>query len=205
MMGIMISGFYAIIALVISQFVLSGVFALAGNKEYLKEFPLQLKSSIMMGVKEASSLVLLLSLMGVIVAVLNVSGRLTLKMTTALTELAGNNLPYLIALVSMVCFLFGMGVPTVAAYLMVAIMAAPALLEFGIEPVVSHFFVFYLAILSGLTPPVALNIAVASKVAQSPFWETGPPLPETRCSFVYPARSISRETGTSLRRYQFII
>jgi TRAP-type uncharacterized transport system fused permease subunit len=68
--------------------------------------------------------------------------------------------------------IFGMGVPTVAAYLMVAITAAPALLEFGIAPLASHFFVFYLAILSGITPPVALNAAVACRISGASFWET---------------------------------
>jgi TRAP-type uncharacterized transport system fused permease subunit len=129
--------------------------------------------------------------MGVIVAVLNVSG-FTLKITTYLTEAAGSNFILLILLVSLVCIVFGMGVPTVAAYLMVAIMAAPAFVEFGIKPLVSHFFVFYLAILSGLTPPVALNPAVACRISGASFWQTawhsmkiGSPLVILPVTFLY--------------------
>ncbi|KIX10958.1 TRAP transporter permease [Dethiosulfatarculus sandiegensis] len=171
MMGIMISGLAATIALLAGQAVLGGIFWLKKKPEMLKAYPRQLFKGLIMGVKGSVSLILLLSLMGVIVAVLNVSG-LTLKITTTLTETAGSNFGVLILFVTLVCMLFGMGVPTVAAYLMVAIMAAPALEEFGIQPLVSHFFVFYIAILSGLTPPVALNAAVACKISKAPFWST---------------------------------
>ena len=171
MMGIMVSGLAAILALMAGQALLGLYFRLRKDASLLRNYPRQLFEGLIAGVKGSVSLVLLLSLMGVIVAVLNVSG-LTLKITTTLTETAGSNFAALIVLVTMVCVLFGMGVPTVAAYLMVAIMAAPALEEFGIKPLVSHFFVFYIAILSGLTPPVALNAAVACKISKAPFWAT---------------------------------
>lgn len=68
---------------------------------------------------------------------------------------------------------FGLGLPTSAAYILVAILGAPALVELGIPLLASHLFVFYLAIMSALTPPVATAALVASSIAQSGFFATG--------------------------------
>jgi TRAP-type uncharacterized transport system fused permease subunit len=68
--------------------------------------------------------------------------------------------------------LFGMGLPTPAAYVVVAILTAPALVEFGIDPLVAHMFVFYFALLSSITPPIALASAVAAGIAGTNFWAT---------------------------------
>jgi TRAP-type uncharacterized transport system fused permease subunit len=49
-----------------------------------------------------------------------------------------------------------MGLPSIPTYIITSSMAAPALVQFGVEPFVSHMFVFYFGILANLTPPVAL-------------------------------------------------
>jgi TRAP-type uncharacterized transport system fused permease subunit len=68
--------------------------------------------------------------------------------------------------------ILGMGLPPLAAYLMVAIMAAPVFLHWNIPLLQSHFFVFYFSVFSVLTPPVALAGMVASKIAGSPYVKT---------------------------------
>jgi TRAP-type uncharacterized transport system fused permease subunit len=65
-----------------------------------------------------------------------------------------------------------MGLPTPAAYVVVAILTAPALVEFGINPLVAHMFVFNFALLSSITPPVALASAVGAGIAGTKFWDT---------------------------------
>ena len=67
---------------------------------------------------------------------------------------------------------FGLGLPTSAAYILVAILGAPALVELGIPLLGAHLFVFYLAIMSALTPPVATAALVASSIAQAGFFKT---------------------------------
>jgi len=68
---------------------------------------------------------------------------------------------------------FGLGLPTSAAYILVAILGAPALVELGIPLLAAHLFVFYMAIMSALTPPVATAVLVASSIARADFFATG--------------------------------
>jgi TRAP-type uncharacterized transport system fused permease subunit len=66
-----------------------------------------------------------------------------------------------------------MGLPTTPNYIVVSIMAAPALLKFGVAPLVSHLFVFYFGILADLTPPVAVAAYAASGISQGDPFKTG--------------------------------
>jgi TRAP-type uncharacterized transport system fused permease subunit len=65
-----------------------------------------------------------------------------------------------------------MAVSTTAAYILVVILGAPALKALGVELIVAHFMVFYLAILAAITPPVAGAVLVACGLAQSPYMKT---------------------------------
>jgi TRAP-type uncharacterized transport system fused permease subunit len=64
-----------------------------------------------------------------------------------------------------VCIILGMGMPTPAAYILCASVAAPALVKAGAQVIPAHFFVLYFAILSTITPPVALAAYAASGLA----------------------------------------
>jgi len=68
------------------------------------------------------------------------------------------------------CLFLGLGMPTVAAYTMVAIVAVPGLVDMGIDKFAAHFFAYYFAILAAVTPPVATAAIVGSKIAKSDFW-----------------------------------
>jgi TRAP-type uncharacterized transport system fused permease subunit len=65
-----------------------------------------------------------------------------------------------------------MAIPTTAKYIMVAMMVAPALVLMDIPGIAAHLFIFYFAILSDLTPPVALTAMAAAGVARSDFYKT---------------------------------
>src|SRR5690606_18242337 len=67
----------------------------------------------------------------------------------------------------LVCMVLGMGMPTTAAYVLVAAVLAPALTKIGVEPIVAHMFVFYFATLSVITPPVCVAVFVAAGIAQT--------------------------------------
>jgi len=71
-----------------------------------------------------------------------------------------------------ICIIFGMAVSTVAAYIMVVTLAAPALLKMGVEPIVTHFCVFYWAMLSAITPPVAGVVVITASIAKANFLKT---------------------------------
>ena len=71
-----------------------------------------------------------------------------------------------------VSLLLGMGLPTPVAYLVVALSLVPFLMETGVEAIVAHFFVFYFAVFSTLTPPVAISALAAAKLSGGSFLGT---------------------------------
>ncbi|MGP1396458.1 MAG: TRAP transporter permease [Inquilinaceae bacterium] len=66
-----------------------------------------------------------------------------------------------------IAIMLGMGMPTTAAYAVAAAVVAPGLIQLGIQPLVAHFFVFYFAVISAITPPVALAAYAASAISGS--------------------------------------
>jgi TRAP transporter 4TM/12TM fusion protein len=71
------------------------------------------------------------------------------------------------------CFILGMGIPTTAQYIVASMIAAPALMQWGIHPLVSHMFVLYFAVLADVTPPVALAAYAASGISGADPFRTG--------------------------------
>ncbi|MCX5908852.1 MAG: TRAP transporter large permease subunit, partial [Deltaproteobacteria bacterium] len=82
-------------------------------------------------------------------------------------------LVFLLAYTAMASLILGMGLPTTPNYIVVSIIAAPALLKFGVLPLLSHMFVFYFGILADLTPPVAVAAYAASGISQGDPFKTG--------------------------------
>ena len=79
------------------------------------------------------------------------------------------DLPFLALLLVMVISIFlGMGLPTTGAYILAASLGAPILVKMGVIPLAAHMFVFYYAVISNITPPVALAAFAASSIADAP-------------------------------------
>jgi TRAP-type uncharacterized transport system fused permease subunit len=72
-----------------------------------------------------------------------------------------------------VCILLGCGIPTTANYIIMVTVAAPTLVQLGVQPLVAHFFVFYYGVLADITPPVALAAYAAAGMAGSDPFKTG--------------------------------
>jgi len=89
--------------------------------------------------------------------------------------MAMQSLTLLAALVmtAAVCILMGAGIPTTANYIIMVTVAAPTLVQLGVEPLVAHFFVFYYGVLADITPPVALAAYAAAGMAGSDPFKTG--------------------------------
>ena len=88
---------------------------------------------------------------------------------------SAQSLTLLCALVmtAIVCVLMGCGIPTTATYIIMVAVAAPTLVQLGVEPLVAHFFVFYYGVLADITPPVALAAYAAAGMAGSDPFKTG--------------------------------
>ncbi len=78
-----------------------------------------------------------------------------------------------LAMTGVVCILLGAGIPTTANYIIMVTVAAPTLVQLGVQPLVAHFFVFYYGVLADITPPVALAAYAAAGMAGSDPFKTG--------------------------------
>ncbi len=123
------------------------------------------------GGKTVAGIAVCMATMGCVVEILTATG-LPSKISQFALSLAGDNLFILALLVAIVCLIFGMGMPSGSAYILAALLGAPALTTFGVPLIVAHFFVFYYAELSAITPPVAIGCLVASGLAGAKFMKT---------------------------------
>jgi TRAP transporter 4TM/12TM fusion protein len=118
---------------------------------------------------------------GIIVGQITVTG-LGVRFSSMINALASNSLlPALLATMLMALIL-GMGVPTAAAYILSATLLCPSLIKLGAPVIAAHFFVFYFANLSMITPPVALSSFTAAGIVGDNMWKLG--LSAFRYSFI---------------------
>lgn len=117
-------------------------------------------------------LVMIGAAVGIIIGILNQSG-LGFALTLMLVNIGSGNLLLLLLLAGIVCFVLGMGLPTLAVYILVATLIAPAMVEAGIQPMAAHMFVLYLAMLSFITPPVCIAAFAAANLARADPMRTG--------------------------------
>lgn len=101
---------------------------------------------------------------GLVIGGLNMTG-LAGKMSTLIFGATEGMAWASLLMAMLVTVLLGMGMPVVAAYALVAVLVAPALIQMGFEPLQAHFFLVYYSVLSAITPPVAIACYVASSIA----------------------------------------
>ncbi len=106
----------------------------------------------------------ILAAIGLIIGALQVTG-MAGTFTNNLVRLAGDDLLALVLMGALTSFIFGIGMTVTAAYLFLAIVLAPSLIRFGIDPLAAHLFLMYWGMLSFITPPVALAAFAAGSVA----------------------------------------
>ncbi|WP_254795363.1 TRAP transporter permease [Halomonas sp. QHL1] len=126
--------------------------------------PKALLNALSLGARMAIPLIAVCACAGIIVGVISLTG-VGARFASMLLGIADAS--HLLALFFAMCIsiLLGMGMPTTAAYAVAASVVAPGLQQIGIPPLVAHFFVFYYAVLSAITPPVALAGYAAAAIA----------------------------------------
>jgi TRAP transporter 4TM/12TM fusion protein len=134
--------------------------------------PMQLVAAVRdTGARGGSEIVIIGAMAGLIIGILGATG-LGEALTQALVTIGEGNLAALLGLTAIMCIILGMGMPTTAIYLLVAIIAAPPLIELGVNPLAAHMYVFYFGIVSLITPPVAIAAFVAANLAGAGPMET---------------------------------
>lgn len=169
------AGFWSIVSAVVAAFVQDVVIrdsvTTDGIVDDSVDFLVNTFDGFGRGLESAAPIAVSLGVMNVFVGVLNLTG-FTQVFAQSLIELSGGILPLLLVFAMVAALLFGLGMPTVAAYITAVLLIAPALQEAGVQLLTAHFFVFYFAILSALTPPVAIACLVAAEVSGGNFWRT---------------------------------
>ena len=112
-------------------------------------------------------LVTILAAVGLLIGGLIVTGVIG-TFTSDVVRIAGGNVTALVLLTAVACFILGTGLTITASYIFLAIMMAPALIQQGMNPMAVHLFILYWAVLSEITPPVALSVVAASSLAGAP-------------------------------------
>lgn len=115
--------------------------------------------------RDGLSVLLSCAAIGIVIAAITSTG-LGIKLNQEITALGDQNLLAALLLAALCSIVLGMGLPTAASYLMVIFVAGPAIMELGVSKLSTHLFVFYYAVLSAITPPVALAIFAAAAIAK---------------------------------------
>ncbi|WP_417431483.1 TRAP transporter permease [Kiloniella sp.] len=148
-------------------------------------------NALSLGAKNTLAVGAAAACVGIIVGVVTLTGvgfrlgYVVIQTATDLGNLVGNIWPlsyfaieqwalfFTLILIALSCIIMGAGIPTTATYIILVAVAAPALAQLQIQPLVSHFFVFYYGVLADITPPVALAAYAAAGIAGSNPFQTG--------------------------------
>ncbi|WP_417798823.1 TRAP transporter permease [Terasakiella pusilla] len=100
----------------------------------------------------------------ILVSMINMTG-VGVTLSSMIVAISGDQVAIVSIIVALVCLVMGMGLPTTAAYVLVAAVLAPAMTAVGVDPLVAHLFVFYYATVSVITPPVCVAVFVGAGIA----------------------------------------
>jgi len=109
---------------------------------------------------------------GIVISIVSITG-LGLTFSSVLIQLAHGNLFLLLVLAMVASLILGMGLPATPCYIILAVLAAPAIVEMKISPLAAHLFVFYFGCISAITPPVAVAAYAGAAIAGSNPMRTG--------------------------------
>lgn len=155
-----------------SLFAIGSVILIASFKRDTRMGLAKIIKALEEGAKGSVSVAAACACAGIIVGVINLTG-LGLKFTGFVLFLAGDSLAPALIFTMLAGIILGMGLPTTAAYIVMAALLVPALVKLGIPTIAAHMFAFYYAIISAITPPVALAVYAGAGLAGSDIWKTG--------------------------------
>jgi TRAP transporter 4TM/12TM fusion protein len=123
------------------------------------------------GARNTVSVALSCACAGIVIGVVYLTG-LGLEFTDIVLHAAANHMLLALLLTMVAGIVLGMGMPTAPAYIMQTALLVPALVKLGITVEAAHMFVLYFAILSAITPPVALAVYAANGISRAGLWES---------------------------------
>lgn len=129
-------------------------------------------AALRQGVENSLAIGAAAACVGIIVGMFALTG-LGLKISVLFVDFSQGSLLIALLLIAVTSLIMGMALPITASYLVLAILAGPALEQFGLPLVAAHLIVFWLSQDSNITPPVCLGAFVAASIAGGDPWKTG--------------------------------
>jgi len=124
------------------------------------------------GIRNALPVAVACAAAGIITGIISLTG-VGLRFSSILISLSGNSEFLMLAMTMLASIILGMGLPTSAAYVILAVLTAPALIDMGAPPLAAHFFIFFFGCVSTITPPVALSAYAGAGIANADPMRTG--------------------------------
>jgi len=134
--------------------------------------PKEIWEAILVGARNTLVIGSTVGVIGIIVGVISLTG-MGLKFSDLIIQMAGDSLLMAIILIAIASLVLGMGVPVTASYLIIAVLAVPALGEYGVSVIAAHMIVYWLSQDSNITPPVCVAAYAGAAIAGSDPWKTG--------------------------------
>ncbi len=128
--------------------------------------PKKIWQALVLGGRQIVPISIICAAAGIVVGIFNATG-LGIKLSSYIISVAGDSLMLLCVLAALSSLILGMGMPTVACYLLLVALVVPAMVDFGVLPIAAHMFVFYFGIISAITPPVAIAAYVAAGICKA--------------------------------------
>ena len=124
------------------------------------------------GAKNSLSVAVACAAAGIVIAAMTITGA-SIDFTQFVLAMSQNSLVLALILTGLASLVLGLGLPTTPAYIVTVALLVPALIKLGTPAPAAHLFAFYFAILSAITPPVALAVFPAAALAKCDQWSAG--------------------------------
>ncbi len=124
------------------------------------------------GARNTLAVALACACAGIVIGSITLTG-LGITFTNMIVGLSQNSLILALVLTAVAGIILGMGMPTTPAYIVMVSLMVPAIMKLGVIEPAAHMFAFYFAILSAITPPVALAVYAAASLAKANIWDAG--------------------------------
>lgn len=167
----MVIGFSPFKAAYYSTISLLAVYIIA-KRDFSRELLIKIVSSIKKGVYDTIPIAIACAASGVIMGTIALTG-VGSRLSNLIITISNGELIIALVLTMITSIILGMGLPTTAAYLILASVVAPALVKMGLPILTAHMFVFFYGCISTITPPVALASYVAAGIAGANANEVG--------------------------------
>lgn len=149
------AGLVGVITALVTGFILNPAF---------RKQPSRIFHALADGGISAAQIMLAVAVIGIVLGVVNETG-IAIRFATSISSFGDQYLILALVLAMIGALILGMGLPTLPAYLIIAIMIAPAIIKAGVLPLAAHMFVLYFAVYSSIVPPIAYGCYIAAPIA----------------------------------------